>query len=151
MALIVLIRWFHALAAAAWVGGMVFYVFVLNPALRAADSPQRAALTAAVARGFGELTQAAIATTLLTGAVLTFDRLSQPHVIKLYVAALAVKIALSLLMVGLAGGLGRRRRRRPRRPRWLSVPYLIMALGVLVYLLAVLLQVFFDTSYGAAS
>jgi uncharacterized membrane protein len=151
MPFIVLIRWFHAVAAVAWVGGMLFYVAVLNPALKQmdADTP-RGALVAAIAKQFRELTQAAIAVVLLTGAVLTFDRLSQPHVVRPYVVVLAVKIVLSLLMVALAGALGRRRTLR-RWPRWLSVPYLILALGLLVYLLAIVLQVLFDLSYGAAS
>jgi uncharacterized membrane protein len=155
--LIVLIRWFHAVAAVAWVGGMLFYVAVLNPALKKLDAETpRGALLAGIARQFQELTQAAIAVVLLTGAVLTFDRLSQPHVVRPYVVVLAVKIVLSVLMVALAGGLGRRTvaRRRPiarRRRRWFSVPYLILALGLLVYLLAVILQVLFDTSYGAVS
>jgi uncharacterized membrane protein len=149
--LIVLIRWFHAVAAVAWVGGMLFYVAVLNPALKKLDAETpRGALLAGIARQFQELTQAAIAVVLLTGAVLTFDRLSQPHVVRPYVVVLAVKIVLSVLMVALAGGLGRRTVARRRR-RWFSVPYLILALGLLVYLLAVILQVLFDTSYGAVS
>jgi hypothetical protein len=83
--------------------------------------------------------------------VLTFDRLSQPHVLRPYVVVLAVKIVLSLLMFALAGGLGHRRPALRRRPHWLTVPYLILALGVLVYLLALALQVLFDMSYGAVS
>lgn len=151
MTLIVLIRWFHALAAAAWVGGMLFYVVVLPPALKHLDvSSQRGAVVASIAKQFQELTQAAIAVLLLTGAVLTFDRLSQPHVLRPYVVVLAVKIVLSLLMVALAGALGRRPAVR-RWPRWLTVPYLILALGLVVYLLALALQVLFDMSYGAVS
>ena len=151
MPLIVLIRWFHIVAAAAWVGGMLFYVAVLNPALKQLDAGSaRGEFVAGIARQFQELTQAAIAVVLLTGAVLTFDRLSQPHVLRLYVGVLAVKIALSLGMVALAGALGRRAGIR-RRPRWLSAPYAILVLGLLVYLLAMLLQVLFDMSYGALS
>lgn len=151
MPLLVLIRWFHALAATAWVGGMLFYVAVLNPVLKRLDpGAARTALLAAVAKQFQELTQASIAVVLLTGAVLTFDRLSQPHVLRPYVVLLAVKIVLSVTMVLLAGGLGRRAAAR-RWPRWFSVPYVLLVLGLLVYLLAILLQVLFDMSYGAAS
>ena len=151
MTLIVLIRWFHAVAAAVWVGGMIFYVVVLPPALKHLDaSSQRGTVVAAIAKQFQELTQAAIAVLLLTGAVLTFDRLSQPHVLRPYVVVLAIKIVLSLLMVALAGTLGRRPAVR-RWPRWLTVPYLILALGLVVYLLALALQVLFDMSYGAVS
>lgn len=151
MTLLVLIRWFHAVAAAAWVGGMLFYVAVLTPALKHMDvGSQRGAFVATLARQFKELTQAAIAVLLLTGVVLTFDRLSQPHVLQFYAIVLAVKIVLSLLMVALAGGLGRKRVAKARLP-WVSVPYLILALGLIVYLLALLLQVLFDMSYGAPS
>jgi len=148
----VVIRLFHAVASAAWVGGMLFYLFVLNPALDQMErGPTRSALAGSVGKHFRELTQSAVAVTLLTGAVLTFDGLSQPRVDRAYVVVLAVKIVLALLMVALASGLGGRRLARPNRPRWLTAPYLIMALGLLVYLLAILLQVFFDVSYGAAS
>ena len=151
MALIVLIRWCHAIGATAWVGGTLFYLLVLNPSLQPlAGAPGRGALSAAVARHFRDLTQACVAVVLLTGGVLTFDRLSQPHLERAYVIVLAVKIALALLMVALASRLGPRRRARAR-PRWLTAPYLIMVLGLLVYLLAIVLQVLFDVSYGAAS
>ena len=151
MTLLVLIRWFHAVAAAAWVGGMLFYVAVLTPALKHLDAgSQRGAFVSGLAQQFKELTQAAIAVVLSTGVVLTFDRLSQPHVLQSYAVVLAVKIVLSLLMVALAGGLGRRRVAKARLP-WLSVPYLILAVGLIVYLLALLLQVLFDMSYGAPS
>lgn len=152
MELLVLIRWFHALAASAWVGGTLFYLFVLNPALAGMEGkPERAIVTGQIGKHFQELTQACVAVVLLTGAVLTFDRLSQPHLDRAYVVVLAIKIAAALLMVGLASGLGRKRLASRRRPRWLSAPYLIMALGLLVYLLAILLQVLFDISYGAVS
>lgn len=148
----VVIRLFHAIASAAWVGGMLFYLFVLNPALEQMErGPTRSALVGSIGKYFRELTQSAVAVTLLTGAVLTFDRLSQPHLDRAYVVVLAIKIVLALAMVALASGLGAKRLARRRRPRWLTAPYLIMALGLLVYLLAILLQVFFDMSYGAAS
>ena len=30
---LVVVRWIHVVAAAAWVGGSIFYLFVLRPAL----------------------------------------------------------------------------------------------------------------------
>jgi len=153
VALLVLIRWFHAIASAAWVGGMLFYVLVVSPAVAGLpQAAQRPAILAGLARHFREVTQASVAIVLLTGGVLTVDRLSQPHLQRAYVVVLAAKIALALVMVGLSTGLGRRRSSPgAARARWLTVPYLIMALGLLVYLLAILLQVLFDTSYGAVS
>src|SRR5487761_1530623 len=99
MTLLVLIRLLHAVAAAAWVGGMLFYVAVLTPALKhLGAASERGAFVAGLARQFKELTQAAIAVVLLTGVVLMFDRLSQPHVVQAYAVVLAVKIVLSLAM-----------------------------------------------------
>ena len=152
MALIVAIRWLHAIAATVWVGGTLFYVLVLNPSLATLKGgTERATLSRAVGQHFRDATQAAVAVVLLTGAVLTFDRLSQPHVDRAYVVVLAVKIALALVMVALATGLGGRRRSPAKIPHWLSAPFLIMYLGLIVYVLAVVLQVQFDVSYGAAS
>ena len=152
MALIVAIRWLHAIAATVWVGGTLFYVLVLNPSLvTRKGGTDRIAWTRAIGQHFQDVTQAAVAVVLLTGAVLTFDRLSQPHVDRAYAIVLGIKIALALVMVGLTTGLGRRQRTARKVPRWLGAPYLIMYLGLIVYVLAMVLQVQFDVSYGAAS
>lgn len=143
-AFLLVVRWLHALAALAWVGGSLFYFLVLRPRLRR-DNPD--SLEPAIAQGFRQVVQTAIVVLVLTGAILTFERLTSPAATVPYVVVLGVKVALALWMFLLV--------RRPSRaepaeapPRWLP-PFLaglrggnlMLVLGILIYLLADLLKV----------
>lgn len=91
------IRWFHLLAAVAWVGGGMFWLFVLRPAL------ERSGTNGAVSRRtigeeFRGLVNTAIGVLLVTGIVLSATRLTDPSVTTPYVAVLVVKIVLALYM-----------------------------------------------------
>ena len=91
------IRWGHALAAVAWVGGGIFYMMVLRPALQ-----QARGLPAETSRSIGVefrgLVSTAIAILLVTGVLLSVSRLPGDAVTSPYVAVLVVKIALALYM-----------------------------------------------------
>ena len=91
------IRWGHALAAVAWVGGGIFYLMVLRPALQ-----QARGLPAETSRSIGVefrgLVSTAIAILLVTGVLLSISRLTGDAVTSPYVAVLVVKIALALYM-----------------------------------------------------
>lgn len=91
------IRWGHALAAVAWVGGGIFYLMVLRPALQ-----QARGLPAETSRSIGVefrgLVSTAIAILLVTGVLLSGSRLTGDAVTSPYVAVLVVKIALALYM-----------------------------------------------------
>ena len=91
------IRWGHALAAVAWVGGGIFYLMVLRPALQ-----QARGLPAETSRSIGGecrgLVSTAIAILLVTGVLLSVSRLTGDAVTSPYVAVLVVKIALALYM-----------------------------------------------------
>lgn len=104
--ILVAIRWGHALAAVAWVGGGVFYIMVLRPSLR------RAAATAEINRAVGDefrgLVSTAIGVLLLTGVILSVARLTDKGVTGAYVAVLVVKIVLSLYMFYIVRFLRRR-------------------------------------------
>ncbi len=144
-----LIRWLHLVAAVAWVGGSLFYLVALGPAVKEAGGSLKAAL-GLVDRRFRDLVQLSIVTLLLTGAVMTFDRLQlEPG--PAYVATLGVKIALAVWMFLLAQDLASRGRRRLIERRldpatrdaggsrgW---SWLILALGMVVLLLSDLLKV----------
>ena len=73
--ILTLIRWFHALAAVAWVGGSIFYVLVLWPARRRSGTsvPYE---NDAIAKEFRSLVNTAIGVLLLTGVVLSASRLT---------------------------------------------------------------------------
>ncbi|MBM3942878.1 MAG: hypothetical protein FJ316_08145 [SAR202 cluster bacterium] len=93
---VAVIRWGHALAAVAWVGGGMFYALVLRPAWRGkTDSPE---LRRSVAEEFRGLVNTAIGVLLITGVVLSAVRLTGDGVTWPYVAVLAVKIVLALYM-----------------------------------------------------
>lgn len=94
--ILVAIRWGHALAAVAWIGGAVFYLLVLRPNQRQASVS--GAVQQAIGNDFRGLVTTAIAVLLLTGAVLSASRLSSDAVGVRYVIVLAVKVALALYM-----------------------------------------------------
>ena len=138
--ILVIIRWGHLAAAVAWVGGGAFWLLVLRPALRRSQGlpPDTAA---ALRDEFRGLTATAIATLLLTGAVLTAARLTGGAATTPYAAVLALKIALALYMFYLARFVRRgdyndtpatspgRLRRISRR---LTSPTALLVIGVIV-------------------
>jgi len=144
----------HLLASAAWMGGSIFYVFVLSRAARTADA--RAPL-AGVAQAFARVVSLSAWTLLATGGYLTFDRLSNTRLETPYVVVLALKILLALWMMLLAGALSRNRGRRPLNreddgwaARWrvvMPAPRLILVLGTVIFVLSAVLT----TMYQAAS
>lgn len=95
-ALLLTIRWLHALAAVTWVGGAAFYFFVMRPAQRAGAVPQPLARFAGLE--FSSLVTLAIGTLAVTGAVLGVARLAEASAGVPYVAVLAAKVALSAWM-----------------------------------------------------
>jgi uncharacterized membrane protein len=149
LALRVLMRTAHVVAGAAWIGGSIFYLVVLLPGLRASGAPP--ALGAQVAAAFRRLVNICMGALLVTGVYLTFDRLSSNAVGVTYVVALGLKIAVALAMFGLAiyqaqEGISRLRARRG--PLWKAVPRLILALGLLAFLLGVVLTSLFEAAAG---
>ena len=94
--ILVVIRWGHAVAAVAWVGGGIFYVLVLRPALRRA--PTSAETNRIMGVEFRGLVNTAIAVLLLTGVIISVARLTEDTISISYVAVLVAKIALALYM-----------------------------------------------------
>ena len=95
--ILVIIRWGHALAAVAWVGGGVFYLLVLRPAIRRSQGmPQET--SEAIRDEFRGLVTTAIAVLLLTGAILSVARLTGDAATVPYAIVLGVKIALAFYM-----------------------------------------------------
>ncbi|MBI2865334.1 MAG: hypothetical protein HYX94_12315 [Chloroflexi bacterium] len=156
------VRWLHALAGAAWVGGGLFYLLVLQPSLEEVeDQSSLSSLKQGVAGEFKEVVGMCVVGLIITGAVLTFDRLAHGNVGNLYVAILALKVAGAGGMFALTWAMGRRRPviktregatigGEPIEPlpaflrRLISPSQLILVLGVLVFFLAAMLQVLFE-------
>ena len=119
LALLVVLRFIHVLAAALWVGGGIVV-------LAARSTPNVAPLSgmssAALGRTVGRLVGTGFAVFVLTGALLTFNRLAEQSIDAAYVAVLAAKVLLALAMFRLA--VPRRRRDGPTG-RTLSQPALV--------------------------
>ena len=123
--ILVAIRWMHALAAVAWVGGSIFYLMVLRPALQRSGGLESGA-GESVAVEFRGLVNTAIAVLLISGVVLALSRLTDDAATMPYVAVLVAKIALALYMFYAVRFLQRRTLPEagasPQRPwsRWRS-------------------------------
>ncbi len=104
--ILVVIRWGHALAAVAWVGGGIFYVVVLRPSIRRAPLPPET--SRAVGVEFRGLIGTAIGVLLITGGILSAARLTEDAVSVAYVAVLVVKIVMAVYMFYIVRFLRRR-------------------------------------------
>ena len=140
--LFLVMRWLHNIAAVAWVGGGIYYLLILRPRLR--RSPQD---TPNPGQDYLSLVNTAFGILLVTGAVLTFHRVTSGFIGVPYVAVLAVKIFLAFCMFGLV----RFRRLKDANPsssrRWLpavSNATAVVILGVIVLLLADVLSSLFE-------
>lgn len=92
-----IVHWLHVVAAAAWVGGSLFYLLVLQPAAR--RQPDAAGLVrSAVGTEFRILVDASIIVLVVTGAVIAFNRLTNEAATPAYGITLGLKVALSLWM-----------------------------------------------------
>ena len=92
-ALIVLIRWIHAMAAVLWVGA----AFTIG-AMRAARPDAGTSIPDVVDRVYRDLTDVAIPIFLLTGALLTFERFSRGVPGPAYIGLLSAKLVLAFGM-----------------------------------------------------
>jgi putative copper export protein len=146
--LTVLMRSLHTLAAAVWVGGSMIYLGVIIPALRV--SPPAPEVGARIAALFRRAVNACIGVLVVSGAYLTFDRLSSGAVGTLYVVLLIAKVAAAAAMMLLAA-FQAQEARRPRKYRgklWTLAPRWILGLGLLTFALGAALTVAFDGSLG---
>lgn len=135
-AIVVAIRWLHLLASVALLGSLFFSLAFLGSESRAeATTRLRKSLDAR----FRELVDACFVVFLLTGALLTFERLSGGRAGLVYVGLLGLKVALALLLFHL---LYRARRfGLASSPGRLRVP---LTLGAVILLLAVALKALYD-------
>ena len=142
-----IVRVAHTLAAATWVGGSIFYLIIVLPALR--SSGPAAAVAAQIAALFRRLVNICIGVLLLSGAFMTFDRLTQTTLGLPYLVVLGLKIVSALAMFILAIYLSQSNvRRLAKRSTRLSkaAPQLLLALGIWVFLLGALLNSLYEAT-----
>jgi uncharacterized membrane protein len=145
-----IVRAAHIIAAAAWVGGNIMYLVAVIPALRAVSpSPEVAAISGSIAALFRRMVNICMGVLLLTGGYLVFDRLTQTTVGLSYVIVLVLKVAAAIAMFVLALYLGQSNiRRLAKRSTRLSkvAPQLMLALGIVIFVLGALLNALFEAS-----
>ncbi|MBA2286563.1 MAG: hypothetical protein H0W02_13880 [Ktedonobacteraceae bacterium] len=142
-----IVRTAHTLAAAGWVGGSMLYLVAVLPALREAGPAP--AVAAKIAALFRRMVNLCIAVLLLSGAFLTFDRLTQTALGWPYLVVLGLKIILAIGMFVLAVYIGQsdvRRLAKRRTSLSRAAPRLMLALGMLIFLLGALLNSLFEVT-----
>ena len=157
------VRWVHAISSVVWIGGSVFYLIVLRPALKDAEKsggvPGKL-VSRLVALHFREWVHVSMIALLVSGAILTFDRLTEPTVSALYIGALTAKIAIAFWLFGIGTATYRKRlieraheAQGPQQARgnaisrWLrplASPSIIVYGGLIVILLSDLLNTAFE-------
>ena len=141
----VIVRAAHTLAAAAWVGGSILYLVAVLPALRSKGPAP--AIAGEIAALFRRMVNICMGVLLLSGAYLTFDRLTQTTLGWPYLVVLGLKIVLATGMFILAIYIGQSNiRRLAKRSTRLSraAPQLMLALGIIVFILGALLDSLFE-------
>ena len=147
------IRTVHAIAAAVWVGGGIVLLVAIMPALLDAEGDRPAKLAAGLAARFGRVAGGAIGVFVITGGVLTFERLAQPGVTAAYGAVLGFKVALSFLAFGLVWQKGAWLEGWEAKPIGGLIKSLrtsrsgmAVVIGLVIYFISILAQYLFEQS-----
>jgi putative copper export protein len=131
--LVAALRLAHALSAAVWVGGTLAFALV--------DQPARAALGPGAWRAFREALRIGIGVFVLTGGIMTVERLGSAALPPTYFGVLAVKIGLGIWMFALARRIGS----ASLQTEWWRRPEAsVIGLGVVVYGLAIALKSIYE-------
>lgn len=123
------------------------YQVVVVPALKIGGPAP--AVASQIAALYKRMVNICIGVLLLTGAFLTFDRLTQTTLGWPYLVVLSLKITLAIAMFIVAIYLGQSNiRRLAKRTTRLSkvAPQLMLALGIVVFLLGALLNGLFEAT-----
>ena len=109
-AILLVIRWAHALAAVTWIGGSLFMLLAARPALQNADAD--GLVGRMLAAEFRPIVVTAIAVLIVTGVILTVDRLTSDAAGIAYTGVLVAKIVLAVYAFAVAWLLPRWRGKR---------------------------------------
>ena len=116
--LLAAVRWIHTIAAVVWVGGSLFYLLALQPSLSVSPMfESRPLLESAINRRFRDLVDVSIICLIITGVIISFDRLSSLPITPTYYAVLGLKLFAFLTMLLMARDLGSRMGRSWRAPQ----------------------------------
>jgi len=128
-------KWMHNLSAFIWVGGSLFFVFVLKPLKKTNEIDE--SVSRNIFAEFKSIANGAIGVLIITGIILTVSQLTFQKVPSYYVYILMFKILLAIIMFGVAGNF-RKRLNRPRSSKIRIYKYdmdkatVVVILGVIV-------------------
>ena len=150
-----LVRWVHAIGAVAWIGGSAFFAFVLRP-VEAANPELVRPVMRSIGPVYRELVDIAVIAIIVSGLVLMFDRLTGNDASPAWVIVLGVKLALALWMFYLVWRFRQSDFNPAERPAgisarlsWLVGYNAMVFLGVIVFMLASLMQALFETTISS--
>ena len=149
---------FHLLGVTAWVGGGLFFLLVLRPALKGRNAGN---VQAAMGALFQEVSEIAMWAVIITGVLLTLERLQLASLKSSYIVVLSIKLALvawmTLITLNLwdrvtrgrtsaASGADRHDGSLRRLLRFMGSANMQAALGITAVALAELLRVIYNRS-----
>ncbi len=147
-----LVRWIHATGAVAWIGGSAFFAFVLRPVELANPDLVRPVLRS-IGQVYREMVDISVIAIIVSGLVLMFDRLTGNDASPAWFIVLGVKLTLALWMFYLVWHFRQSDFRPAERPTgisarlsWLVGYNAMVFLGMIIFLLASLMQVLFETT-----
>ena len=144
------VRWIHAIAAVAWVGGSIFFAIVIRP-INLSHPEIMAKLMVPLSSIYRDLVDLSIIALIVSGLILTVNRLTDERATAIYGIVLGTKILIALFMFYLVWGL-RRSGYQPRpggwhkRVSWLLGYNALAALGVGVFLMVEFLRSLYESS-----
>ena len=151
-------RWAHFISASAWIGGGIFWLVVLRPAVKN-DKSDDSRINKNVSSEFRSLVDTCLFVLLATGAVMTFDRLTPGTLGVSYLIVLGVKLSMVAVMFYMVRDKRqtawdykslRNIRKNPKGSifRVIAGYNLIIVLGLSVYLLSSLLRSMYEITVG---
>ncbi len=146
---LMLVRWIHAVSAVAWIGGSIFFAFVLRPVSVANPGVMRPVM-GSIGNVYRELVDASIIAIVVSGVIMMFSRLTGDDASVAWFIVLGVKLVIAFWMFYMvwrfrqtsfqsAGGTG-----IFSRLSWLLGYNALVAFGVIVFFLATLLRELFE-------
>ena len=155
---LLVVRWLHLISASLWIGGGLFYLLVLKPVIKR-NTDLMKNVDSNIASEFKSLVDTAILVLLVTGIILTFNRLTPDIVGVEYVLVLSAKIVMSLFMF--TTSLRRRKRtivgnynqgfpeaqnKLNNILRMISGYNALVILGIIVFLISDLLKIMYESA-----
>ena len=146
--LMVMVRYAHAVAAIAWIGGSIFHAVILRP-LIVVEPDKMAQAMSLITPAYREVIDIAVVTLIVSGLILTFSRIQGNEATVTWAVVLAIKIALAIWMFYI---VWRRRRMSISETitQGIASKFLgynaVLAIGLVIFLLANVLRELVEAS-----